>query len=131
MIGRKPSLNGSGDNVMTVTTEGTRIPLRSEAHEDYLTGHAILPAVLDAARVCSEGDRIIFPWKDGELETPQTRQWPEDENTFALGKKSRAKYLWMKDKPLHLWAIRSVTGQTKTVLIVEGTKQALAVASWA
>jgi DNA polymerase-1 len=102
--------------------------LRSEAHDAYLAGAAISAAVLNAAGVRSEGDQIVFPWTDGELTTRQTRQWPEPEGGLPDGV---PKYRWEASRPLHLWAIRPAGAGTKTVLLVEGTKQALAVASQA
>ena len=68
-------------------------------HRQYLNAHAITDAVIDGQGVRSEGDLIVFPWRDGEHETDQTRQWPEPEG--GLGD---FKYLWArgeKGHPLH------------------------------
>jgi DNA polymerase-1 len=103
----------------------------SGIHRDYLRAFAITDEVISAAGVWSDGDIIMFPYRDGDLLVHQRRRWPEDEETAALGKKSQAKYLWEKGVPLHFNALRPVTGDGGPVLICEGTKQALCVTSWA
>jgi len=102
----------------------------SDVHQAYLNDAAIADRVIVTVGIRSEGGVLVFPWQDGDQRTLQRRQWPDDPAVNGSGPKS-AKYLWEKDRPLHLWAIRPVTAETKTVLIIEGTKQALAVASWA
>ena len=102
-------------------------PVLSGVHRAYLNAHAILDDVIDAHGIWSSGDRVVFPWHDGEQRTSQRRIWPEPENGLPDGV---GKYLWEKEEPLHFAAWRPLSGDGP-VIIAEGTKQSLAVASWA
>jgi DNA polymerase I len=93
----------------------------SEVHLAYLADHAITDDVaLRFAR--SDGDDIVFSWRFGDQVTEQRRMWPEPEGGLDV------KYRWEAGRPLQLSAWREVRGP---VLLCEGTKQSLAVASWA
>jgi hypothetical protein len=100
----------------------------SQAHREYLAAHAISDEIIARTGIFSAGEQVIFPWKDGDLETPQARVWPEPEEGLPEG---APKYRWPPGEPLHLWAIRPVedAGPDAPVIIAEGTKQSLAVAS--
>lgn len=100
----------------------------TDVHRAYLNAHAITDEVIAAAGIFSLGGEIIFPWKDGEQVTAQRRPWPE-----PPGGLHGAKYLWETGRPLHLWEIRPPSDAylNGPVILAEGTKQALAVASWA
>lgn len=100
-----------------MTTE--YIPVLSAEHRDYLLGHAIREDVITAASVYSQGNEIVFPWRDGDKVTEQRRPWP--------GK--GGEYYWETGEPLHFWVHRDL-GPDSPVLVVEGTKQSLAVLSW-
>ena len=101
----------------------------SDVHRQYLNAHAITDAVIDGQGIRSEGDLIVFTWRDGELATRQTRQWPEPDGGLP---DDVPKYLWETGKSSHLAAWRPVRGDDHgPVIIAEGTKQSLAVASWA
>lgn len=80
---------------------------------------AITDKVMDAAGLWSDGDTIVFPWRDGDAVTEQRRPHPE----------RRGKYLWVKDEPLHFWKHRDA-GPGSVKVFVEGTCQSLAAASW-
>lgn len=90
----------------------------STTHRDYLLDHAISDEVLEHQQVRSEGDEIVFPWRDGDLLTEQRRPWPGESGV----------YFWETGKDLHFWTLRDA-GAESPVLLVEGTKQALAAAS--
>jgi hypothetical protein len=95
----------------------------SGVHRSYLNEHAISDEVITAQGVYSYGDTIVFTWREGDRATVQTRAWP--------GK--AGEYLWAggeKGHPLHLNIIRDPAPDAP-VLLCEGTKQSLAVASWA
>jgi DNA polymerase-1 len=94
----------------------------SDVHRAYLNGHAITDEVIEAQGIRSEGDVIIFPWRFNGQETLQRRQWPEPPGGLD------AKYLWETGKPLHLNEV-SAGLPGRPVVLAEGTKQALAVAS--
>jgi hypothetical protein len=92
----------------------------STAHRDYLLAHAIREAVLERHGVHSEGDEIIFPWRDGGLTTEQRRPWPGEGGV----------YFWETGKDLHFWTLRDM-GPSSPILLIEGTKQSLAGDSYA
>lgn len=92
----------------------------STTHRDYLLNHAIRPETLRIHAVRSEGDEIIFPWRDGDLTTEQRRPWPGEGGV----------YFWETGKDLHFWTLRDM-GPNSPVLLVEGTKQSLAADSYA
>ena len=92
----------------------------STAHRDYLLAHAIRETVLERHGVRSEGDEIIFPWRDGELITEQRRPWPGEGGT----------YFWETGKDLHFWTLRD-KGPDSPIILIEGTKQSLAGDSYA
>lgn len=93
----------------------------SPQHRELLREHkAITDEMMDAAGLRSEGDEIVFPWRDGDRVTEQRRPNPQQ----------RGPYLWTAGEPLHFWRHRDA-GPEATILIVEGTCQSLAAASWA
>ena len=92
----------------------------SDIHRDYLLDHAINEGELGLYGIRSEGDEIVFPWRDGDLLTEQRRPWPGESGV----------YFWESGKDLHFWTLRD-TGPASPVLVVEGTKQSLAAASHA
>lgn len=130
---------------MTTLTD----PALSAVHRAYLNEHAITDRVIEDTGIFSLYDDIVFPWADDGQLTAQRRRWPEDEVTASAGKKSPAKYRWEPGRPSHLWGIRplgDLPADAKLiaddpslayltagapVLLCEGTKQSLAVASWA
>ena len=92
----------------------------TEIHRSYLTDHAVTQSTIERLEIRSEENEIVFPWRDGDLLTEQRRPWPGDSG----------QYFWEADKPLHFWNLRDA-GAESAVLLVEGTKQSLAAASWA
>lgn len=92
----------------------------SPEHRAYLLAHAISEQVIDAAEVRTEGTRLVFPWRDGDQVTEQFKDHPEE----------KGKYYWEKGEPLHFWTHRDA-GDDSVTVIVEGTKQSMAVMSWA
>lgn len=91
----------------------------SSQHRDYLRAHAISDEMIKYSGVYSEGTKLIFPWRDGDKITLQVKDNPEQ----------RGPYYWEKEEPLHFWVHRDA-GPDSPVVIPEGTKQSLAVASW-
>ncbi|MEV7268331.1 phage/plasmid primase, P4 family [Micromonospora aurantiaca] len=71
---------------------------------------------------------ILFPWTrpDGRVEY-QVRP----DNPTEDGRGRPRKYVFRRGMEPVLWALRPITGTTERVLIVEGTKQALAAATYA
>ena len=102
----------------------------SDAHRDYLNAHAIADGAIAAAGIWSDRAAIMFPWADNGLLTTQSRIWPEPEGGLPDG---TPKYRWEPGHPLHLAAWRPLEGlpPDAPVIVAEGTKQSLAVASWA
>jgi hypothetical protein len=101
----------------------------SGAHRAYLNEHAVTDEVIRETKIFSLGDDLVFPWKDGDETTAQLRRWPPPDDEFV-------KYRWQQGRPLHFGAWRPAKdpedGQPPgPVIIAEGTKQSLAVASWA
>lgn len=92
----------------------------SQAHRDYLNAHAITDETIERHSITSEGDEILFPWTDAPLATVQRRPWPGESGV----------YYWEKGKDLHFWNLRDAYDDVP-ILLVEGTKQSLAAASWA
>lgn len=92
----------------------------SEIHRKYLNDHAVTDGTIERHLIRSEGEDIVFPWRDGEMATEQRRPWPGDSGT----------YYWEGGRDLHFWNLRDA-GAVSPVLLVEGTKQSLAAASWA
>lgn len=92
----------------------------TDEHRKYLIDHAVTDEVITSVGVTSGGNEILFPWRDEDTVTVQRRPWP--------GKPGE--YYWEKDEPLHFWVLREL-GPQSPVLLVEGTKQCLAVLSWA
>lgn len=88
-------------------------------HRQFLRDHAITDEVMDAAGVYSEGTRLYYPWRDGDTVTPQFKENPERSGP----------HLWVAGEPLHFWVLHHDPEAT-TDVIVEGTKQSLAAASW-
>lgn len=104
-------------------------PPLSDIHRAYLNEHAITDEVIREAGIHSSGDEIMFPWVDRAAGqgTYQSRRWPEPPEGLI------AKYRWGAGQtglPLHFaaWRVPDATGPA---IISEGTKQSLAVASWA
>lgn len=94
----------------------------NDTHRKYLNDHAVSDQTIADHGVTSEGDEILFPWFDAEggTTTIQRRPWPGDSGV----------YYWEKGKDLHFWGLRDA-GADAPILLVEGTKQSLAAASWA
>ena len=92
----------------------------SDEHRTYLREHAITDAVIESSEVHSLAGEIVFPWRDGDTVTLQRRPWPGN----------AGEYFWEKGQALNFWVHRE-PGPTSPVLLVEGTKQSLAVHSWA
>ena len=94
----------------------------NDTHRKYLNDHAVSDQTIADHGVTSEGDEILFPWFDAEggTTTTQRRPWPGDSGV----------YYWEKGKDLHFWGLRDA-GSDAPILLVEGTKQSLAAASWA
>lgn len=101
----------------------TTVHAISPEHRQYLLDHAVTDEVIGAQGIRSEVNaagqpEIVFIWTDGDRATEQRRPWPGE----------AGQYFWEKDRPLHFGVLRETGGP---VLLVEGTKQSLAVASWA
>lgn len=93
----------------------------SETHRRYLNDHAVSDETIAHHLIRSDGDEIVFPWHDSENGTTlQRRPWPGESGT----------YYWEKGKDLHFWDLRDA-GPDSPILLIEGTKQSLAAASWA
>lgn len=94
----------------------------TDVHMAYITDHAITDGTIVQAGIESseDGSEILFPWTDGERRTVQRRPWPGESG----------QYFWESGKDLHFWTLRDA-GEDSPVLLVEGTKQALAAASHA
>lgn len=111
------------------TAPGTvTLPPLADTHRAYLHDHAVTDEVIRSASLFSDGSYIVFPWVDREAgeATFQDRHWP------PLPEEA-VKYRWNRGaggKHLHFaaWRVPAVPGP---VIIAEGTKQSLAVASWA
>ena len=104
------------------------VPPLADAHRAYLRDHAITDDVIRDASIFSDGDWIVFPWTDREAgqATFQDRRWPPFEDEIV-------KYRWnrgIEGRHLHFAAWRVPSG-AGPVILAEGTKQSLAVASWA
>ena len=95
-------------------------PGLSDIHRAYLNEHAVSDPVIEEQGIRSEGDNIVFTWREGENVTEQRRPWPG----------AGGQYYWTAGADLHLNVIRD-PGPASQVLLCEGTKQSLAVASWA
>lgn len=91
----------------------------SPEHRQFLRDHAITDEVMDSAGVYSEGVRLVYPWRDGDTVTEQYKDHPE----------RKGPHIWAKGEPLHFWKHRDA-GPESPVVIIEGTKQSLAGASW-
>src|SRR5882672_6222949 len=106
--------------------------LLSEVHRAYLNDHAISDEVIAATGIWSEGDQVVFPWKDGDLLTLQRRTWPDPADAApAVKGVKNGKYLWEAGEKLHLSALRPTRDDDGPVIIAEGTKQSLTVATYA
>lgn len=97
----------------------------SADHQAYLMDAAIPVAVIEQQGIRTELGKdgrpeIVFTWRDGEAVTEQRRPWPGE----------AGQYFWEKDRPLHFNVLRE-PDPLSPVLLVEGTKQSLAVAGWA
>jgi DNA polymerase I-like protein with 3'-5' exonuclease and polymerase domains len=114
-------------------------------HAVYLAGHGILPHVAAAHGVRSvmtadqlpeefahHGDQavpaLLYPWTEPDGAVRRQLRVPDGRIKDAHGKP--AKYLWGRDAAAKLWAARPQDGAGR-MLIVEGTKQTLAAASYA
>lgn len=126
-------------------TDGTMAPFLSPEHAEYLAAHAVdatVAANLGVRSLLSTDDvaslpgplnqwanfpAILFPWigPDGRTEY-QIR--PDNPTNDARGRPR--KYVFRRDMTPVLWAAREVPGATR-IVIVEGTKQTLAAASYA
>lgn len=90
-------------------------------HRAFLNGSAITDAVIEAVGIESTEDGINFPWRspDGTTVIQFRPDRPE----------GGPKYRWPAETPLILNQIRD--NGSPVILLVEGTKQPLAAASWA
>lgn len=103
----------------------------SDVHRSYLNDHAITDEVIEAQGIRSDGDVIVFTWRNRDLVTEQRRLWPEPLEGLPLDAEGKPmKYVWATGKPPHFNVAREPTPNA-AALIVEGTKQHLAVASYA
>lgn len=93
----------------------------SPEHRAYLNAAAITDEVLDRVGVRSVPSGMKFPWRDRNGTTVTTTR-PDDPGDGP-------KYLWPKDVPPILWQLTGDDDRSP-VVIVEGHKQSLAVASW-
>lgn len=103
----------------------TDVRALSEDHRAYLLAHAITDDVIDEQGIFTDTGaagqpEIVFTWRDGTSATQQRRPWPGE----------AGQYFWEKDRPLHFNVLREDDDRSP-VLLVEGTKQSFAVASWA
>lgn len=117
----------------------------SVAHGDYLAAHAVdleLARTLGVRSLTTRADTadlpdvwsnfanlpaILFPWTNEEGRTEfQIR--PDNPTTDGRGRPR--KYMFRRSMVPVLWAVRSVPGSER-ILVVEGTKQSLAAASYA
>jgi hypothetical protein len=105
--------------IVALPRQGT-VAVLSDVHRQYLNEHAVSDAVIEAQGIRSEGTVIVFTWRNGDLVTEQRRPWPGEAGA----------YFWETDKKLHFDMVRD-SGAPSPVLLCEGTKQHLAVASWA
>lgn len=113
-------------------------------HAEYLESHAITPEMADSEGIRSitraedlpsefrkYGDRIVpailFNWTEPNGSVHHQLKVPEG---FSFPNGDKPKYLWAKGRVAQLGEIRKVE-TAETVLIVEGTKQSRAAASWA
>lgn len=100
----------------------TAIASLTDAHRAYLHTAAITDAVIDASGIHSVPEGIVFPWRDGTgTEVRQLR--PDNPINPDM------KYVWPKGQSPILNQVRE-HGDLGPVLLVEGTKQHHAVASW-
>jgi DNA polymerase family A/Domain of unknown function (DUF3854) len=102
----------------TIQLPGT--PVLSDVHRAYLNEHAVRDEVIASQGIRSDGDSIVFTWREDDRVTEQRRPWPGDAGV----------YYWEPGQKLHLNILRD-PGPGAPVLLTEGTKQSLAVASWA
>lgn len=116
------------------------------AHEEYLRAQAVdvglaralgVRSLITPADTAELGDvwvnwanfpAILFPWTDALGERVEYQVRPDDPTEDSRGRKR--KYVFRKGMEPILWAVRPVEGATR-MLIVEGTKQCLAAASYA
>jgi hypothetical protein len=111
--------------------EITQPEFLSDVHRAYLNEHAVSSWVIATAGIHSAGDDIVFPWQDNGLRTEQRRTWPEPEEGLPPGVQ---KYRWETGESNHLAGWRPLdenSAPDAPVIIAEGTKQSLAVASYA
>lgn len=102
-------------------TEAVTAPATlTDVHRAYLNEHAVSDEIIEAQGIRSEGDDIVFTWIEGDQVTEQRRPWPG----------AGGVYYWTAGEDLHLNILRD-PGPDAPVLLAEGTKQSLAVASWA
>lgn len=94
----------------------------SDQHRQLLLDSAITDEIITLTSIDSDGEHILFPWRntDGSV-TVQRKHYVPGEKTG---------YVWEAGKPLHPWVLRELDDDGP-LLIVEGTKQSLAAASWA
>src|SRR5687768_11075504 len=104
----------------STSAERGRSMALDDTHRAYLNDHAVPDVVIDRLGIHSVDGEIIFPWTDGDRVTLQRRPWPGESGL----------YFWEEDKPLHFWNLRDA-GEGAPILVVEGTKQALAACAYA
>lgn len=112
------SIDGSPDPLV-FDWEAPRV--LAPGHRSYLLAHAVSEEVVDTCGVYSEGDVLVYPFRDGGTVTEQ--------RVTVIDGKRQGKPLWSSGEPLHLWAVRLDEGAEGDA-IIEGNKQALAAASW-
>jgi putative DNA primase/helicase len=100
------------------------VPDLKRQHVDTLKRSAILPEVAArmGVRSANSFQGLIFPYRGRDGQVVNMRR-PDDPGDGP-------KYRWPSDTPMVLSEIRDVEGDGP-VILAEGTKQALAVASWA
>lgn len=115
-------------------------------HEEYLRAHAVdidIARSLGVRSLVSRADTadlsdvwinftnfpaIFFPWTDALGERVEYQVRPDNPTKDSRGRPR--KYMWRKGAVPVLWAVRPAPGAEK-MIIVEGTKQCLAAASYA
>ncbi|MGH3500722.1 MAG: phage/plasmid primase, P4 family [Nocardioidaceae bacterium] len=104
--------------------EWSEVPGLKDRHAEYLNAAAIRPEVAARMGVRSaveRGEGVIFPYRSRDCDVVNMYR-PDNPGDGP-------KYLWPKEAPSILTEVVA-TGDDTPVVLVEGTKQALAVASW-
>lgn len=104
------------------------VPQLTPEHRAYLERSGISPAVIDASGIVSGADGIMFPWSGPGGPEPVFQTRPDDPQPDADGR--LVKYRQPAGTRLPFNRLRD-DGPDSPLVIVEGTKQAYAVLSWA